>query len=154
MFPSEHLSCSKDCSKPLAIIDSFNHHNERCLIKSDQRHQLLSGRKSIWAQRVSLQFLFLTMTIFWQRVQQMILHFKVESKVQNNTFSQRLYVPSVSSIIMFVVLNWTQNNVPGSWMHPFQQIPCIVGKIHCFGWSIWYSFQMSFRIVHLFVWFF
>lgn len=78
-LPFGHLSCAKHCSKPLTLINSFNHHNNKegdifSIEKSlsvDQRYQLVSGRKRTWTQRVCLQFLFLAMTVFWQKVKEM-----------------------------------------------------------------------------------
>lgn len=113
-------------------------------VKSGHRYWLLSGRKSIWAQRVCLQFLFLTMTK--GTINNYILWFKSKYRT---TPSVKGCVCLMFSSVMFVVFNWTQNNVEVSWRHPFQQIPCTDGKIYCFGWSVWYPFQMSFRIFHL-----
>lgn len=101
----------------------------------DQSHQLLNCIKGFESKELDSS-LYSRSWQFSGRGKQMAFYFIVESKVQNNTVSQRKYLPNVfiNNNVCCTQLNSWNNVVLGSWKHSFCRSTAYRAKYVVMGW--------------------
>lgn len=134
LTPPGHLSCAKPCSKLFTFLNPFNYHKNEdgvifsLILRRETKHENVKSWPKVPAPKWQKGFepkesdpVYILEHDSFLAEGKTNDYFIVESKVQNNTVSQRQYVPNVffNNNVCCTQLNSWNNIVLGSWKQPF-----------------------------------